>query len=208
LKNNEFYDENSYSLPRLANGFKGDELMPMVVPVVAQPKVREDSHQTSALMKGSMKVKSFPNSTVGSSHHSGSGNNNGNRSGNNSPTEETMRLRSTSGAGDEASIISDLTNDQQRNSMSMTSGGIGSKRHSGTKKLSRKSMFDTSQLAINSGNIAGRNLLSGTMCEFSKDESVDGTIAEMLKKDSVEDPLALLGWQVKEFLQFELSVAI
>lgn len=99
---------------------------------------------------------------------------------------------------DNESVISELTTDR-RDSDVGRSNSFTDKRPA--RKMTRKSIFDTSQLAINAGNIAGRNLLSGNMCEYIKEESVDGTAAEQLKEASIVDPHVLLGWQISLIME-------
>lgn len=43
----------------------------------------------------------------------------------------------------------------------------------------------------------GRNLLSGDMLEYKEHENVDNAAADALKQQSADDPLCLLGWQVR-----------
>lgn len=174
LKNNEFFDENSYSLPRLANGYKGEEIPTLMIPVV-----KHVTPPSSTSMTRSGKVSNFPTSV----HQ-----------------KSTDRLSTGSGGGsdDNASVVSELTErrDSDVGRRGSADGGGGGNKKNTTRKMTRKSIFDTTQLAINAGNIAGRNMLSGDMCVFIKEESVDGGIAEQLKEASISDPYVLLGWQV------------
>ncbi len=102
---------------------------------------------------------------------------------------------------DNESVISELTtgNDSRRGSMDDAGGSRRASINDPSKakrRMTRKSIFDTSQMAMNAGNIAGRNLLSGNMLEFIKEDSLEGTAAEALKEESVNNPHAILGWQV------------
>jgi hypothetical protein len=177
LKYNEFFDENSYSLPRLANGYKGDELPKLSVPIFV-PKPTPPTHSSSS---------NFPSSTH--------------------PALLNKHSRSVergSDDGDNASMVSDLTGNEGGGSgrRSFQEGGKRNNSYTGgsgsgsARKMTRKSIFDTTQLAMNAGNIAGRNMLSGNMCEYIKEECVESGEVEQLKEQSCADQFALLGWQV------------
>jgi hypothetical protein len=181
LKYNEFFDENSYSLPRLANGYKGDELPKLSVPVF----IPKSSSSSTPPLPYSSSPSNFPSSTH--------------------PALLNKQSRSMDRQSDDdnASLVSDLTGNEggsgrrsfqeggKRNNSYSAGNGAGSGR-----RMTRKSIFDTKQLAINAGNIAGRNMLSGNMCEFIKEECVEGGEAEQVKEQSCVDPFVLLGWQV------------
>lgn len=176
LKNNEFFDENSYSLPRLANGYKGEEILPMAVPVPAAAKPPPEPMNKSA--------RNFPTSGPPVAANGKD----------NSPSSSAKLVHRSSFNDDNESVISELTTDRRDSDVGRNSFTDGTKKP--PRKMTRKSIFDTSQLAINAGNIAGRNLLSGNMCDYIKEESVDGTAAEQLKEASTVDPHILLGWQI------------
>lgn len=113
---------------------------------------------------------------------------------------------------DDSSIISDITHatsDLNPNASAHSLvGGSAARRNSSitsnsglAKKLSkprmhRKSVFDTSGMGFNGGAIAGRNMLSGSMLEYIREECVDSATADAVKAESVHNPSILLGWQV------------
>jgi hypothetical protein len=103
---------------------------------------------------------------------------------------------------DNSSVVSDLTHDTTDGSMRrpLAKRGSGTSAHGSSghfTKPHRKSLFDTSGMAFNGGAIAGRNLLSGTMLDYIREECVDGKTADGIKEEAGPNPGVLLGWQVR-----------
>lgn len=108
--------------------------------------------------------------------------------------------------GDNESVVSELTATDTNASTHRAlrrGSGLGSFTSNNTTsnanpkaRIHRKSLLDVNELPMSGGNITGRNLLSGNMLDYIKDECVDNKEAMQLKKDSVDNPLCLLGWQV------------
>ncbi len=160
-------DESSYSLPRLANGYKGDEIPILHVPVPAKPK----EHPKPALIDDNMSIYS----------------------------EVTMDHRLSGSNPNRRPSGTDM----------LETGSVADTHKTSTKrKLNRKSIFDTSQHAMNAGNIVGRNMLSGNMLEYIRDECVDGKTANGLKDASGDNPHVLLGWQVSILFYWLLTIIV
>ncbi len=146
-----------------------------------------DTPPANAAPNSSFKVSSFPSATGPS------------------PSKKPERSVSRDDDGDNDSVVSELTMRDSEQGLGAASrrGSTDKDKKGGGRRMTRKSIFDTSQLAINAGNIAGRNLLSGNMCEYIKDECIPGSEAEQLKDASTKDPYLLLGWQVRFSLSFK-----
>eukprot|EP01039_Chlorochromonas_danica_P001319 gene1319-1441_t len=185
IKYNDFLDEANFSLPRSSSGFKGDAVPQFEIPSKAC-------------------IASSPSPALSSNH-----------SANLMSKSSFVSLASDSGLQDSDSIISDISVEPVRpfgaaekalngssaynqwEVESVTSTGSVARRASNSKKkIPRKSIFDTSQMAMNEGTVAGRNMLTEDMLAFMKEESVDNHEAETLKVASVENPTVLLGWQI------------
>lgn len=135
-------------------------------------------------------------------------------------SEAIRRLSGLSDIDDNTSTMSELTSgstfqQQQTNGnngvrrTSFTTGSITGSTKSFTgnagaagqnalkqRRIQRKSIFDTSQLAMTAGNIAGRNLLTADMLEYSREYSADSVAVGELRTSSILNPAILLGWQV------------
>jgi hypothetical protein len=197
LKFGEFLDESSYLLPRSATGFKG-EIIPtftLTVPVKSDTSLSSPPPVASAVPRPS---------TCGGLAQGRRGN-----------SCESMDLTTL----DNNSVISELTSElpaQRQGSLLSDRGSLeasnsqwetgstasAASRHNSVtssarkRPVPRKSIFDTAQLPMNEGNIAGRNLLSGDMLSYQREESVDNSTAEALKRAAGDDPSSLLGWQI------------
>jgi len=95
---------------------------------------------------------------------------------------------------DNASMVSELTSGTQQRRDSFN--GDNQKANAAKRRMTRKSIFDTSQFAMTAGNIAGRNLLTADMLEYIREECVDTIIAEDIRTASIQNPQILLGWQI------------
>lgn len=114
----------------------------------------------------------------------------------------TDRRGSVDSMGDNESVMSELTidnNASRRVSLDSVAGSTKVGGGAAKRRMTRKSIFDPNTLAINAGTIAGRNLLSGNMLDYIKEECVDAKIAQEIKDASVDQPHILLGWQVSLF---------
>lgn len=104
---------------------------------------------------------------------------------------------------DNESVLSEITEDispmslqqhpaSRNNSfVGSVTGGTGGKR-----AARKKSFFDGSQLGYSGGTIVGRNLLSGNMLDFIKEESLDHAAANHVIEESNSNPGILLGFQI------------
>mmetsp|Transcript_28416 Transcript_28416/g.39089 ORF Transcript_28416/g.39089 Transcript_28416/m.39089 type:complete len:564 (+) Transcript_28416:33-1724(+) len=218
----EFLDESTYSLPRLANGFKGDSVHPITVPVhkkkigsFADPpksvSTPVTTQRTSITFKEAAKDDGKPSSeeTVVPERTLGpkipSFRSDGSSS---AVTHNIIHQNPPSGSGREKRKSS-VDNDDSRSSVgdnesvmsSMSSLAIHNRRssHSGrlSSKAHRKSLFDQSNYGYNGGTILGRNLLSAGMLDYVKNETIDSKQAQIIKKESITNPNVLLGWQIK-----------
>jgi hypothetical protein len=57
-----------------------------------------------------------------------------------------------------------------------------------TRRVQRKNVFEVD---------SGKNLLNASMLEYIRDACVDKVEADALKEESLNDPLVLVGWQVR-----------
>lgn len=211
LKFTEFLDENGFSLPKVANGYIGDEIVPMQIPVPSKsPAVsRIPQHQpfptnpstrtitmTSSSSNNNLQHRSSFNSdidgTVGRVSEDGD---------NNSVVSElTLDNASTLGGGGGAARRGSSLMQPRRSTDSMTSQqGVGAAAVGGgrpPRKVQRKSVFDVS---------SGRRLINAQMLEYIKEECIDSEGVDAVIERSAEDPSILLGWQVRiVFLFFPL----
>jgi len=69
-------------------------------------------------------------------------------------------------------------------------------------------VFDQSNYGYNGGTILGRNLLSAGMLDYVKNETVDSKQAQIIKKESVNNPNILLGWQVTMHYSIQYRICI
>jgi hypothetical protein len=193
LKYTEFLDENGFSLPKVANGYIGDEIQPMQIPVPVK---------SSSSLSNRAPFNSFQNGQAQSASAI--------RPTNGNALQPRISFSDIDGGitrvseeGDTNSVVSELTTDNmstagtkrgnsmlipRRSTDSVTSQGIaavGSSRP--TRRIQRKSVFDVS---------SGRRLINSSMLEYVKDECVDMEAADSIILRSAEDPAVLLGWQV------------
>jgi hypothetical protein len=204
LKFNDFLDEGSYSLPRVANGFKGEELPSLKIPVAAKlpppaPTPSQPSAQSTALNKifsfGTSPSPSPPTTAATSSAFTPH-----NSNGSTAVTRKTSGISDIDDVADNTSVVSELTTNTAARRPSNELGTASSRTQATTnakRRMTRKSIFDTSQFAMNAGNIIGRNLLSGDMLDYIREECVDTATADELRNASVMNPQVLLGWQVR-----------
>jgi hypothetical protein len=194
LKYTEFLDENGFSLPKVANGYIGDEIQPMQIPVPVK---------SSSSLSNRAPFNSFQNGQAQSASAI--------RPTNGNALQPRISFSDIDGGitrvseeGDTNSVVSELTTDNmstagtkrgnsmlipRRSTDSVTSQGIaavGSSRP--TRRIQRKSVFDVS---------SGRRLINSSMLEYVKDECVDMEAADSIILRSAEDPAVLLGWQIE-----------
>lgn len=194
MKYNEFLDENGFSLPKVANGYIGDEIKPLPIPVPVK-RISPLSNRVSNNSFRSGHLHNVPSArTINGSFL---------QPRSSFTSDIDAGITRVSEEGDTNSVISELTTDNmttfgakrgnsmlqpRRSTDSVTSQGIaavGSSRP--IRKIQRKSVFDVS---------SGRKLINSSMLEYIKDECVDIEAADAIILRSAEDPTVLLGWQV------------
>lgn len=182
IKYNDFLDEANFSLPRSSSGFKGETIPQFEIPAkscIPISPALSSNHSANLMSKSSFASLASENGVQDSD----------------SISDISIEPVRPSGAAEKALNGSSAYNLWEVESV--TSAGSAARRASNSKKkIPRKSMFDTSQMAMNEGTVAGRNMLTEDMLAFMKEESVDNHEAETLKVASVENPTLLLGWQV------------
>lgn len=194
LKFTEFLDENGFSLPKVANGYIGDEINPMQIPIPVKKSIVPFAGRQPHPFVPAASTRSAYASTMG------------NQQSRSSFTSDIDGPR-MSEDNDNSSVVSELTLDNastfgganrrgsamlqpRRSTDSVTSQGIsantiGSSRPA--RKVQRKSVFEVS---------SGRRLINSQMLEYIKEECVDAEAADAVIERSAEDPTILLGWQV------------
>lgn len=197
LKYSEFLDESSFSLPKVSNGYVGDSIAVMSIPVpVKMPPPRPAGNgvasRNPSITYGQQAVPrtSFTNGIL--------------------PSQPEGSVRRTSFGevsvdNDSGSVVSELTTDNvshfggsnnnsghqirrpSASQMSATGNLLASGQPRPPRKVQRKSVFEVS---------VGRKLINAAMLEYIKEECIETEAADALLMRSVEDPFVLMGWQV------------
>jgi len=169
LKFTEFLDENQYSLPRLALGYKGNFIPPFTIPVPASHHHQGVGHVWSnssdvTTDNDDNYHQSQPTLQVGV----------GIAYINNRKTDRNSFASSSSNAAD----YDENNNHHQSTTTTMQ------------RKMQRKSIFGDHM------NSTASHLLNASMLEYIREECLDANSCRQLKQKSVNDPHILLGWQI------------
>jgi len=165
----QFLDENQYSLPRLASGYKGNFIPPFTIPVPAGHHHQGVGHVWSNSSDETTDNddnyhQSQPTLQVGV----------GIADINNRKTDRNSFASSSSNAAD----YDENNNHHQSTTTTMQ------------RKMQRKSIFGDHM------NSTASHLLNASMLEYIREECLDANSCRQLKQKSVNDPHILLGWQI------------